>query len=207
MSDIETARKLFAQNCEFVLAATGPQHFPNSKLSEVAFVGRSNVGKSSLINGLTGRKNLARASNTPGRTQQIIFFDLAHKLMLVDLPGYGHADAPRIEKDQWNELVHSYLQSRPNLTCVCLLIDSRHGAMANDLTMMQFLDRVAMSYQIVLTKIDQVRVPDREAKQRQLTAMLAKHPAARSDVLLTSADKTIGMEELRVFLSGFADKS
>jgi GTP-binding protein len=203
--DAETARILFAQSCDFVLAATDPSHFPASKLTEVAFIGRSNVGKSSLINAVTGRKALARASNTPGRTQQIVFFNLANRLMLVDLPGYGHADAPHAEKDHWNALVHHYIQQRPPLRLVCLLIDSRHGLKANDLSMMQFLDRAAISYQIVLTKADQIKAPEREAKLRQVTAMLSKHPAARSDVLMTSSEKTTGIEEFRALLAFFAE--
>lgn len=202
--DIENGRKLFAQQCDFVLAATAPEQFPITKLPEISFIGRSNVGKSSLINGLTGRKRLARASNTPGRTQQVVFFNLGQRLMLADLPGYGHADAPRHEIDRWTELVHHYLQHRPALRCVCLLIDGRHGVMANDLTMMKFLDRAAVSYQIVLTKADQVRGHDSEAKQRQVEAMLGKHPAARPGTFLTSSEKGTGMEELRAFLTGFA---
>jgi GTP-binding protein len=203
--DPETARILFAQSCDFVLAATDPGHFLVSKLPEVAFIGRSNVGKSSLINAVTGRKALARASNTPGRTQQIVFFNLANRLMLVDLPGYGHADAPHAEKDHWNALVHHYIQQRPPLRLVCLLIDSRHGLKANDLSMMQFLDRAAISYQIVLTKADQIKAPEREAKLRQVTAMLSKHPAARSDVLMTSSEKATGIEEFRALLAFFAE--
>ena len=196
----EQARKFFAQSCDFVLAAAEPAHFPESKLPEVAFIGRSNVGKSSLINALTGRKGLARASNTPGRTQQAIFFDLGHRLMLVDLPGYGHAEAPPGEKERWNELVQNYLRQRRILKCVCLLIDGRHGVKANDLEMMGFLDRAAVSYQTVLTKIDQVRATEREMKKLQVAGILGRHPAARSDVMMTSADDKSGIDALRVFL-------
>jgi GTP-binding protein len=199
----EFARKLFAQPCDCLLAAAAPEQFPSSTKPEVAFIGRSNVGKSSLINGLTNRKNLARASNTPGRTQQIVFFELGKKLMLVDLPGYGHAQAPRQQKDDWNELVHSYLQSRPPLRCVFLLLDSRHGAMANDIDMMKFLDRAGVSYQIVMTKSDQVKALEREDKHKQVTAILAKHPAARSEILSTSAEKKTGMAELQQFICQF----
>ena len=206
MSDIETesARKLFAGPCDFVLAAAEPEQFPKTPLPEVAFIGRSNVGKSSLINALTGRKSLARASNTPGRTQQIIFFNLGQRLMLVDLPGYGHAQAPREEKDRWDHLVQHYMQTRPILRCVCLLIDSRHGAMANDIQMMKFLDRACVSYQIILTKSDQVRGIDKETKPRQVQALIAKHPAARPAILSTSSEKGAGVDEVRTLLAGFA---
>lgn len=203
-TNLETGRILFAQQCDFVLAASDPSHFPESKLPEVALIGRSNVGKSSLINALTGRKALARASNTPGRTQQIIFFNLGQRLMLVDLPGYGHADAPHAEKDHWNALVHHYIQQRPPLRLVCLLIDSRHGLKANDLSMMQFLDRAAISYQIVLTKADQIKPIEREAKTEQIKAKLTKHQAARGDVLMTSSEKQMGIAELRAVLANFA---
>jgi GTP-binding protein len=173
-------------------------------LPEVAFIGRSNAGKSSLINALVNRDNLARTSNTPGRTQEIIFFNLADRLMLVDLPGYGHAQAPRAEKDRWNELVHHYLQKRNLLRCVCLLVDGRHGLMANDLTMMSFLDRAACSYQVVLTKIDHVHATERTPRHNQVSASLATHPAARPEVFVTSSRKALGLEELKTFIAGFA---
>jgi GTP-binding protein len=202
----EQARILFAQPCDFVLAAADSAQFPETKLQEIAFIGRSNVGKSSLINALTNRKGLARASNTPGRTQQAVFFNLAQRLMLVDLPGYGHAEAPREEKDRWNELVNQYLRQRRALKCVCLLIDGRHGAKANDLDMMTFLDRAAVSYQAVLTKMDQVRVLDREKRIHQVKEVLAKHVAARNDILTTSAEDKMGIDTLQVFLAGYAAK-
>jgi GTP-binding protein len=198
--------KIFAGTCEFVLAASAPEHFPSGKLPEIAFWGRSNTGKSSLINALTGRKALARTSKTPGRTQQIIFFNLGGRLMLADLPGYGHAKAPRAEQERWSELIHHYLQTRSQLCCVCLLIDSRHGFLANDLEMMRVLDRAAASYQIILTKIDLVRPSEHDAKMRQIAAMLERHPAARPGVLAVSAEKRTGLEELRLMLTGFASK-
>ncbi|MDP9126648.1 MAG: ribosome biogenesis GTP-binding protein YihA/YsxC [Pseudomonadota bacterium] len=201
----EQARKLFMQPCSFVMAAPSPQHLPASSLPEVAFIGRSNAGKSSLINALTNRSDLARTSNTPGRTQEIIFFDLAQRLMLVDLPGYGHADAPRAEKDRWNELVHHYLQKRNILRCVCLLLDGRHGILANDLAMMQFLNRAAASYQVVLTKMDQVHVTEHAKRIAQVTASLGTQGAARPEVLATSSRKNAGIAELRTFLAGFAE--
>lgn len=200
----EQARKLFAQPCDFVLAASEPAHFPPRSMPEVAFIGRSNVGKSSIINALTGRRNLARASSTPGRTQQVIFFNLADRLMLVDLPGYGHAKAPVAEKDQWNDLVQFYLRSSPGLKCICLLIDGRHGAKANDLEMMSSLDRAAVIYQAVLTKTDQVKKAELEKNCEQVRAALAKHAAARDALILTSSETKDGIADLRRFLAGFA---
>lgn len=200
--DPEDARKLFAQQCECVLAAAEPLQFPDSYLPEIAFIGRSNVGKSSLINALTGRKGLARASNTPGRTQQIVFFNLGQRLMLVDLPGYGHAEAPRVQKDRWNGLVQTYLRKREKLKCVCLLLDSRHEAKANDLEMMSFLDRAAVVYQIVLTKMDQASAAQHESILHQAKELAAKHPAALSDIIATSAEGKPGVDSLREFLAG-----
>jgi GTP-binding protein len=200
VSKAEQARLLFAQPCDFVLSAPTPSSFPDTKLPEVAFIGRSNVGKSSLVNALTGRRNLARASNTPGRTQQVNFFDLAHRLMLVDLPGYGHAEAPREEKDRWNELVQSYMRLRRSLKCVCLLVDGRHGAKSNDLEMMSFLDRAAVPYKVVLTKVDQVRDSERDQRRQQVTEILTRHPAARDGIILTSAENKSGVDTLREYL-------
>jgi GTP-binding protein len=197
-------RKLFAQDCAMIIAASEVGHFPQSKLAEIAFAGRSNVGKSSLINAITGRKNLARASNTPGRTQKIFFYDLAERLMLIDLPGYGYAAASKTDRAEWDDLTRHYIQKRPVLRTVCLLIDSRHGAHKGDLAMMQFLDRAAVNYKIVLTKIDKLALPSRDAVRGQIEAILAKHPAAQSKVIATSAEKNLGIDELREFLAGFA---
>lgn len=203
----EEARKLFAQPCECLLAAAVPEQFPapsyGRAMPEVAFIGRSNVGKSSLINALTGRNGLARASNTPGRTQQIVFFDLAHKLMLVDLPGYGHAKAPKQVIVQWNGLIRHYLRTRQSLLCVNLLVDSRHGLMASDLEMMGKLDVAAVSYQIILTKIDKISVAEKEAVLIKTRAALKKHPAARPEVLLTSSEKGLGISDLQDNLAAF----
>lgn len=197
IADKESANKIFVGTGEFLRACSALDQFPPGKLPEIAIVGRSNVGKSSLINALTGRKSLARSSKTPGRTQQIIFFDIAKMLTLADLPGYGHAKAPRAEQDKWNELIHDYLRSRPQLLLVFLLIDGRHGALANDLSMMCFLDRAGVAYQIVLTKIDQVKKTEIPARLQQTEAQLAQHPAARSSVMMVSAEKNTGVEELR----------
>lgn len=199
----EAARVLFAQTCDFVLAAADPAQFPPTRIPEIAFIGRSNVGKSSLVNALTGRKTLARASNTPGRTQQVIFFNLGQRMMLVDLPGYGHAKAPVEEKEQWNALVEFYLNHRPTLKCVCLLMDGRHGPKDNDLEMMTILDRAAVIYQVIFTKADQIRKSDTGPDYVAIDAHIARHPAARAGVILTSAEKKTGIMELRTFLAGF----
>lgn len=206
LADAEIARKLFAQPCDFVLAAVAPLHFPASALTEVAFIGRSNVGKSSLINALTGRKGLARASNTPGRTQQVVFFNLADRMMLVDLPGYGHAKAPVAEKERWNKLVQTYLRKREVLKCVFVLIDGRHGPKANDEEMMSFLDRAAVLYQIVLTKMDKVTTAERAAVEAQTRIVAAKHPAALPDILATSAEDKDGINDLRAYLAAMIEE-
>lgn len=202
--DQAQANKLFVGSGEFVRSCGAADQFPPSRLPEIAFIGRSNVGKSSLINALTARKALARSSKMPGRTQQIVFFNIAKTLTLVDLPGYGHAKAPRAAQDQWNELIHVYLRSRPQLFCVCLLLDGRHGAMANDISMMGFLDRAGISYQIVLTKIDQVKKADQAPRLRQVEEQLAQHPAARAKALMASAEEKTGIEELRLLITTLA---
>jgi GTP-binding protein len=202
----DNANRLFAGDCDFILAASDIVHFPPTKLPEIAFWGRSNVGKSSLINALTGRNHLARSSKTPGRTQEIIFFNLGDKIMLADLPGYGHAEAPRSERERWNDLIRHYVQARPPLRLICLLIDGRHGLLAKDLETLRILDRGGVSYQVILTKIDQVHALERDKKRAQVAAALAKHPAAREDVMAVSAEKRIGLEEIRVLLTDLADK-
>ncbi|MGI9387306.1 MAG: ribosome biogenesis GTP-binding protein YihA/YsxC, partial [Methyloligellaceae bacterium] len=168
---------------------------------EIAFAGRSNVGKSSLINALTGRNTLARTSHTPGRTQQLNFFDLGDRLMLVDLPGYGYARAARSQVKGWTRLIHAYLLGRPNLRRLCLLIDGRHGLKDSDREIMALLDAAAVNYQIVLTKID--KVP--EAVLRSITSRLisesAIHPACHPEVLPTSAHDKIGIPDLRATLA------
>jgi len=198
----EHARRLFAQQCDFVLAAADARQFPESALPEIAFIGRSNVGKSSLINALVGRKNLARASKTPGRTKEIIFFNLGERLMLVDLPGYGHAKAPKTEKEKWEELALAYLLHRPNLKGICLLLDSGYAPKQNDLDMMAFLDRVGVAYKIVLTKAD--RTKDAESAREAAGRLAAKHAAALEGVLAVSAKGAPGIDALRAFLFQYA---
>ena len=201
---IEAGRKLFAQTCDFVTGAASHDGLPAAVLVEVAFAGRSNVGKSSLINALTGRRTLARTSNTPGRTQQINFFDLGRRLMLVDLPGYGYAQAPRAEIDAWTDLVNAYLIGRPTLRRICLLIDARHGAKDNDRRVMAMLDTAAVTYQAVLTKADKVKASELEGVTAALVGELPRHPAAHPEIAVTSAQSGDGIADLRATLAMLA---
>ncbi|HYC65660.1 MAG TPA: ribosome biogenesis GTP-binding protein YihA/YsxC, partial [Reyranellaceae bacterium] len=185
-AEIEAARKLFAGPCEFVSGAASVASLPPINLPEVAFAGRSNVGKSSLVNALTGRRTLARVSATPGRTRQINFFDLANTLCLVDLPGYGFAQVGRSTKEAWQDLASAYLRGRPTLKRVCLLIDARHGVKESDRETMKNLDSAAVSYQLVLTKADQVREADIGKTIEAAAAIARKHAAAHPEVLATS---------------------
>jgi GTP-binding protein len=201
--DEEAGRLLFAQPCNFIAGATGDAHLPNSRLPEVAFAGRSNVGKSSLINALTGRSTLARVSKTPGRTRQLNFFDLGHRLMLVDLPGYGFAKAPKVEVFAWTKLIRAYLAGRANLRRVCILIDARHGTKPSDIEFMDLLDETAVSYQLVLTKADQINLAEDEDRQREFTA-LARHGALHPQLISTSARSGAGIARLRAELAALA---
>ncbi|MFA6280614.1 MAG: ribosome biogenesis GTP-binding protein YihA/YsxC [Bdellovibrionales bacterium] len=203
----EEARRFFAQPCDFLIAAAQPEHFDALEVEgpEIAFWGRSNVGKSSLINAVTGRKGLARASNTPGRTQQIVFFNMGDRLLFADLPGYGHAKAPKEEVHKWNAFIRYYLKKRPHLRCVLLLVDGRHGLMVKDHEMMSFMDRAAVNYQVVMTKADQIRGGDPAAMVAQTEEQLKKHPAARPTVIMTSAEKGQGIEAVRDFLFELAE--
>jgi len=200
----EESRRFFAGPCDFVLAAAEPDHLESLPLEapEVAFWGRSNVGKSSLINGITNRKGLARASNTPGRTRQIVFFNMKDQLLLADLPGYGHAKASKSEIKSWNAFIRYYLKTRCNLRCVLLLIDGRHGLKAIDKEKMAFLDEMAVNYQIILTKVDQNK-DDLEGLVKEVQKALKKHPAARPEVLASSAQKDVGLSQIRNFLYEF----
>lgn len=201
----EAARKLFAGPCDFVWGATTPDNFPPDGVTEVAFVGRSNAGKSSLVNALTGRKSLARVSQTPGATRQINFFNLADRLMLVDLPGYGFAKRSKAEANAWQEMIYAYLQRRSRLRRVALLVDARRGAMDSDIQVMNLLDRAAVSYGLVLTKADEVRPSDRDAALAAARAEAGKHTAALAQVQLTSALKGEGIAGLRAHLAALAD--
>jgi len=192
---IEEARKIFAGPCDFVLGVAGLPQLPEANRAEVAFAGRSNVGKSSLINTLTNRKDLARTSNTPGRTQQLNFFDLGGLMYLVDMPGYGYAKVSKVQRAEWNKLIFSYLQGRPNLRRVFILVDSRHGMKDTDYELMEMLDKAAVMYQIILTKCDKGKKLD-ELKER-IKLALKKHPAAYPEILATSSVKNIGIAEFR----------
>jgi GTP-binding protein len=202
---IEAARKLFAGPVSFVMGAVAINAMPPSDRPEIAFAGRSNVGKSSLINALCNRKNLARASNTPGRTQEINFFDLADgKLYLVDLPGYGFADAPKKNVDTWSRLNLNYLRSRSKLRRVFLLVDARRGIGDVDLNVMKDLDSAAVQYQVVLTKSDKIKKSEIPDLLAATTSALMKQPAAHPHVLLTSSEKGLGLPELRAMILSLA---
>jgi GTP-binding protein len=199
----EAARRLFAQECRFVAGAASLDRLPEPGLIEVAFAGRSNVGKSSLINALAGRGALARASNTPGRTRQINFFRLDDALMLVDLPGYGYARAPKREIAAWTKLVDAYLRGRAPLRRLMLLIDARHGLKDSDRDLMKMLDAAAVSYQGVLTKID--KADNLEAMKAEVSAELTKHVAAHPLLLATSAVSGAGLDEAREEIAALAE--
>lgn len=199
----ETGRRLFAREARFIAGASVSSALPREGLPEIAFAGRSNVGKSSLVNALTGRRTLARTSNTPGRTQQINFFDLGRRLILVDLPGYGYANAPKTAIKAWTGLVRWYLQSRAALRRVCLLLDARHGIKEVDRPLMRMLDNAGVSYQIVLTKIDKAAAEEISGVLERITAELASHVAAHPEIYLTSAVDRRGIPELHETLGEF----
>ena len=200
--EVEAGRLLFAAECRFFYAAQRLDQLPEPGLPEVAFAGRSNVGKSSLVNALTGRKALARASNTPGRTRQLNFFDLGGRLTLVDMPGYGYAQAAKEVKEDWQGLMFEYLRGRPTLRRVVLLLDSRIELKASDFAVMDLLDRAAVTYQLVLTKADGTRAGALVRKEAEVAGLIAKHPAAHPDLLTTSSETGFGIEELRAELAG-----
>lgn len=194
---LSTADKFFSRPCTFVLGVASLPQLPDSNLEEVAFAGRSNVGKSSIINAVTKQNSLAKTSNTPGRTQQINFFNLDDKLHIVDLPGYGFAKAPESVVKQWQNLIFTYLQGRPNLKRVFLLIDSRHGIKKVDEEIMQMLDKAAVTYQIVLTKTDKISQSQLDNVVAETKLHISKHAAAYAKLLATSSAKNSGINELR----------
>lgn len=197
----EAGRLLFAAPTEFLKGVVAMDGLPPADRIEVCFAGRSNVGKSSLINALTGRKALARASNTPGRTQEINFFTTTDGPYLVDLPGYGYAEAPVKVVEKWQRLLRAYLAGRPNLRRAFVLIDARHGVKKVDEEIMALLDRAAVPFQTVLTKADKVKEKDREKVLAQVRAALSRHPAAFPELVLTSSEKGQGIETLRAIIA------
>ena len=194
---LKEAENFFKQPCNFVLGVAKLEQLPLTDIPEVAFAGRSNVGKSSIINALTGQKGLAKTSNTPGRTQQLNYFNLANKIHIVDLPGYGFAQAPENMVKQWQNLIFSYLQGRVNLKRVFVLIDSRHGIKKVDLEIMEMLDKAAVTYQIVLTKTDKISTKALEKVLAETQKTIKDHAAAYVTVLATSSEKKTGLNELR----------
>jgi GTP-binding protein len=198
-------RKLFAGACDFVAGAATADALPKGELPEIAFVGRSNVGKSSLINALTGRRTLARVSHTPGATRQINFFRLGDTAMLVDLPGYGYAKASRTLSREWQNLIFAYLRGRANLARTLLLIDARRGIMPPDRDAMALLDQAAVSYAGVLTKLDELSGNECEAVRAAVTEELARHAAAYPELFATSSRKMDGLEPLRDHIAALAE--
>jgi GTP-binding protein len=201
---IEYGRWLFSQDCPFVLGAAELGQVPDADLPEVAFAGRSNVGKSSLINALLGRRDLARASKLPGRTQQLNFFRLGARLMIADLPGYGYAKAPKEAIARWTALVEDYFKGRAVLRRTCLLIDSRHGLKESDHRVMTLLDAAAQAYQVVLTKCDKITDARLQAVLGETASALKSHPASLPEILATSAREGDGMALLRSALASLA---
>ncbi|MCS5604068.1 MAG: ribosome biogenesis GTP-binding protein YihA/YsxC [Alphaproteobacteria bacterium] len=204
--ELEVGRLLFTQTCDFVMGVRTEVDLPPVELPEVAFAGRSNVGKSSLLNALTNRRTLARTSNTPGRTREVNFFRLGGRLMLVDLPGYGYARAGKEEIARWNELIGDYLRGRGNLLRVYLLIDARRGIGAPDRKVMELLDKAAVVYQVVLTKIDKVKPGPLGKVQAATEAELKRHGAAYPEILATSSKNKIGLELLRATVATLAEE-
>lgn len=197
----EKGRLLFAGETDFVKGVVAMSGLPPADRMEVCFAGRSNVGKSSLINALTGRKGLARASNTPGRTQEINFFTAGESHYLVDLPGYGYANAPLPVVEKWQKLLKQYLSGRQSLRRAFVLIDTRHGVKKVDEEILKLLDSSAVTFQVVMTKADKVKIADRERVLDQVRTALSKHPAAFPEIILTSSEKGDGIETLRATIA------
>lgn len=202
--EIENARVLFSGPCDFMLGVAGLKQLPEAGLPEIAFAGRSNVGKSTLVNALTERKTLAKTSNTPGRTQQLNYFNLGNRLYMVDMPGYGYAKVSKTQRDDWTQLIFDYLRGRATLRCVFILIDSRHGLKDTDIELMKMLDETAVQYRIILTKTDKVKSQDLKKVSEEIIAVLKKHAAGFPDILPTSAEKGLGIPECRAVLASYA---
>ena len=199
--ELDTGRRLFAGEWDFASAASSLESLPRMTAPEIAFAGRSNVGKSSLINALTGRKALARTSNTPGRTQELIFFDGPGQLVLVDMPGYGYAAAAKSKIAAWTTLIHDYLRGRATLARVYILVDARHGLKSADDAILDAMSKAAVSHQIVLTKSDQVSEAELSERTDTVKAAIRKRPAAFPDVIATSSHIGAGMAELRAAIA------
>jgi len=202
---LETGRVLFAQPCTFLKSVVAPAGLPEPDRVEVAFAGRSNVGKSSLINTLTNRKSLARTSNTPGRTRELNFFSLTEDLYLVDMPGYGYARAEKAKIIAWTRLIEQYLSGRVGLRRVYLLIDARHGFKDADRQVMKLMDAAAVSYQVVLTKADKVKKPDWDGLIARIATLSAKQAAAHPVIIATSSRTGLGIDHLRAEITALVE--
>lgn len=203
-AQIEEGRLLFARDVEFMLSVVKLDDLPPPDRPEICFAGRSNVGKSTLINALTNRKGLARASNTPGRTRELNYFNVHDRLNLVDLPGYGYAKASKADIKNWTQLTRAFLRGRAGLRRVFLLIDSRHGIKPSDIELMEMLDEAAVIYQLVLTKIDKNKKVDLAKVMRRTSRTIAKRPAAHPELMVTSSEKKTGLDMLRAEIATLA---
>ena len=201
---LEKGRLLFARDVTFMLSAVSLETLPPARLPEVCFAGRSNVGKSSLINALTNRKGIARASNTPGRTRELNYFNIDERLHVVDLPGYGYAKASKTDIARWTKLTRQFLRGRANLRRVFLLVDSRHGLKPTDIELMEMLDETAVIYQVILTKIDKLKKGEAEKVYNKTLKAIAKRPAAYPDIIATSSEKKTGIDILRAEIETLA---
>jgi GTP-binding protein len=205
--ELEYGRWLFSGPCEFIAGAKSVEQIPSYELPEIAFSGLSNVGKSSLINSLTGNNSLARVSQTPGRTQQVNFFQLRDHLTLVDLPGYGYAKVSKQDRFEWGDLITLYLKGRPNLERVCILVDARRGVKENDLNIAKILDESAVNYQIILTKSDQISATQLDQVKSQIKEKTKKCIALHPEVIATSSKKDINIDLLRAELARLIQKN
>ncbi len=203
-AQIETGRLLFARQVEFMLSVVNLDQLPLTDRPEICFAGRSNVGKSSLINALTNRKGIARASNTPGRTRELNYFNVDDRLNLVDLPGYGYARASKSDIANWTRLTRAFLRGRAELRRVFLLIDSRHGIKPTDIELMEMLDESAVTYQLVLTKIDKIKTAELDKVKRRTSRTIGKRPAAHPELMVTSSEKKTGLDLLRAEIATLA---